>query len=272
MAATRRVGYLQFAPALLDRAETERRLAPLLARAAGADLVVLPELCASGYAFAGPDEAAAAAEPVAGSRFLDFLAGQCAAHGFDLVTGFAERDGARLYNSAVLVGAEGPLATYRKLHLFWREKELFTPGDLGVPVIERRGLRLAMLVCFDWAFPEVWRLAALGGADLVCHPANLVLHGQAQRAVPVHAQINGYYVVTANRIGRERELAFTGMSLVAGPRGEVLAHAPEDCEAVGVVEIDLARARDKRITPANDLLGDRRPELYRGLSEAPAPS
>ncbi len=268
---TRKVGYVQLAPALLDRAESQRRLEPLLARAEGADLVVLPELCATGYAFADREEAWAGAEEVGDSRFLDFLTARCAAHGFDVVTGFAERAGDRLYNSAVLVGAEGPVASYRKLHLFHREKAMFAPGDLGVPVVERRGMRLAMLVCFDWAFPEVWRLAALGGADLVCHPANLVLHGYAQRAVPVHAQINGYAVVTANRVGAERQLEFTGMSLVAGPRGDLLAQAPDRGDHVAVAEIDLARCRDKMVTPSNDLLGDRRPECYGGLS-APAPS
>ncbi|MBC8327832.1 MAG: hypothetical protein H8E31_03715 [Planctomycetes bacterium] len=266
------VAFIQMAPALLDRAETQRRLEPLLARAEGADLVVLPELCATGYAFAGREEAWAGAEEVGDSRFLEFLAGRCAAHGFDVVTGFAERHGDLLGNAAVLVGAEGPVASYRKLHLFHREKLYFEPGDLGVPVIERRGMRVAMLVCFDWAFPEVWRLAALGGADLVCHPANLVLHGYAQRAVPVHAQINGYFVVTANRVGRERQLEFTGMSLIAGPRGEILAQAPDHGDHVEVVQIDLARARDKQVTPNNDLLGDRRPECYGGLTSPVEPT
>ncbi|RMH04283.1 MAG: hypothetical protein D6702_03505 [Planctomycetota bacterium] len=265
---SRRVALVQFAPVLGDRAATEARLAPLLARAARAELVVLPELCATGYAFADRAEAEAGAEPVGDSRFLDFLAGRCAEHGFDVVTGFAERAGDRLYNSAVLVGPEGPVATYRKLHLFDREKELFTPGDLGVPVVERRGLKLAMLVCFDWAFPEVWRLAALGGADLVCHPANFVLAGYAQRAIPVHAQVNGYYVLNANRVGAERGLRFTGGSLAAGPRGEVLARAPAAGEAVEIVAIDPAQARDKRVTARNDLLADRRPECYRPLVES----
>ncbi len=259
------VAVLQFAPVFLDREATEARLEPLLARAAGADLVVLPELASTGYAFADREEAWAHAEEVGDSRFLDFLAAQCARHGFDVVTGLCERYGEQLGNSAVLVGAEGPIATYRKIHLFHREKQIFTPGDLGVPVVERRGVRVAMLVCFDWAFPEVWRLAALGGADLVCHPANLVLHGYAQRAVPVHAQINGYYVATANRVGREGSLGFTGMSLIAGPRGDTLAHAPDHGEALEIVELDLEQARDKLRTPNNDLLADRRPECYGGL-------
>jgi predicted amidohydrolase len=265
---TRELALVQFEPVLLDRAASERRLAPLLARAAGADLVVLPELAATGYGLADAAEVGRASEEVGDSRFLDFLAAQCAAHGFDVVTGFAERSGAARYNSAVLVGAEGPVATYRKLHLFDREKQRFAPGDLGVPVAERRGMRVAMLVCFDWAFPEVWRLAALGGADVVAHPANLVLVGYAQRAVPVHAQINGYAVVTANRVGEERGLRFTGGSLIAAPRGEVLARAPEEGEAVVRATVDLARIRDKGVTPQNDLLGDRRPDCYGPLTAA----
>ena len=124
-----------------------------------------------------------------------------------------------------------------------------------------------MLVCFDWIFPEAWRVLALKGADIICHPANLVLPGLAQRAVPIHALTNRFYVVTANRIGSERELTFTGMSTIADPKGQVLAQAPRAGEEVSRIEVDVSLARAKDITSRNNILADRRPGQYSLLAE-----
>ena len=165
----------------------------------------------------------------------------------------------------MLVGPAGYVGRYRKLHLFLNEKDFFELGDEGLPVFDLGACRVGMLVCFDWIYPEVWRVLALKGADVICHPSNLVLPGLAQRAVPIHALTNRVYVVTANRIGSEGELTFTGLSTLADPRGEVLAQAPPAEEAVCVVDIDLALARDKQITPRNHLFADRRPEAYAEL-------
>ena len=266
-----RVAYVQLAPAFCDREETRRRLAPLLAESAEADLVVLPELCNSGYRFETRQEAWDSSESAEDGAFTAFLQQQCATHGFDAVAGLNERADDRLYNSAVLVGAEGWIGSYRKLHLFDREKEFFEPGDLGIPVFERNGVKLAMLVCFDWAFPEAWRVAALRGADLVCHPSNLVLTGFAQQAVPVHSITNRIYVVTANRVGSERDLTFTGNSLITDPRGQVLSRGHHSEACLGIVDLDPARARDKRITPNNDVLADRRPREYGPICGPPPP-
>jgi predicted amidohydrolase len=131
-----------------------------------------------------------------------------------------------------------------------------------LPVFDVGPYRVGMLVCFDWLFPEVWRILALKGADVICHPSNLVLPGLAQRAVPIHALTNRLYVVTANRIGTEGNLLFTGMSTIANPKGEVLLQAsPTDTE-VGLVEADPEMARDKEITARNHIFADRRPEEY----------
>jgi predicted amidohydrolase len=257
-----RIGYLQFSPALLDPAETMRRLEALLPRCAGADLVVLPELCNSGYAFADGDEARSCAEPADNSRFLDFLADWCRRLDCAIVSGFNEAAGDKLYNSAVLLTPEGVRGLYRKLHLFNREKLFFAPGDLGLPLFEWRGARLGMLICFDWIFPEVWRSLALAGAEIVAHPSNLVLPGLAQKATPVHALINRFYVITANRTGDERGTRYTGASLIADARGNLLAASPTDADDVAIVEIDPALARDKQVTERNHLFSDRRPEFY----------
>ena len=262
------VAYVQFSPAFCDPDETVSRLPPLLGQCAAADLVVLPELCNSGYNFATIEEAARCAEPIDDSRFLDFLAEQCSKHDFEIVTGFNERAGDVLYNSAALVTPNGTVGHYRKLHLFVNEKDIFAPGDLGLPVFERPWGKVGMLICFDWAFPEAWRVLALRGADIICHPANLVLPGFAQRALPVYALTNRVYAVTANRVGTEGDLTFTGMSLIADPQGQVLSQAPQAGSFVGLAEIDLELARDKQITPRNHLFKDRRPSEYAEITVA----
>ena len=243
-----------------SEANRERVRTAVLA-APEADLLVLPELANSGYHFESQGQSAQLAEPVDGP-FVALLRELARARNLTLVSGLAERDGSTLYNSAVLVRPDGSTELYRKLHLFLNEKDHFAPGNLGLPVFQVGAARIGLLICFDWQFPEAWRTLALRGADIVCHPSNLVLPGLAQRAIPVHALLNRLYVVTANRIGTESGLTFTGRSILVGPRGELLAEAPETSEETRVVEIDPFLARDKSVTPRNDLLADRRPEHY----------
>lgn len=257
-----RVGFVQFAPVLGNLQATIERLQSFADQYGDADLLVLPELCNSGYHFVSPEQAYESSEAVRDSRFLRILTELCQRHRLHVVTGFNERVESRLYNSAVLVGPDGVVGLYRKLHLFLDEKEFFQSGDLGLPSFTMNGVRIGLLICFDWMFPECWRILALKGADIICHPSNLVLPGRAQKAVPVHAMMNRVFVITANRIGSERELTFTGRSLIADPRGELLAEAPPDQECVRIVEIDIAKARDKQITPRNNLIEDRRTDVY----------
>jgi predicted amidohydrolase len=258
----------QFEPALARREETVQRLLALLPEARGADLLVLPELANSGYAFGSREEALACSEPADGEGpFLRFLLAACRQHGIGaVVTGLCERAGDALYNSAVLLDArEGLLGRYRKLHLFDTEKLVFEPGDLGLPLFDLHGVKIGLLICYDWFFPEVWRALALDGADLIAHPSNLVLPGRCQRGVPVHAMINRLFIATANRIGSEGGLRFTGESLLVDPRGDVLAKAGPDRAEVLRAAIDPALAREKRVTARNDALADRRPEHYRRI-------
>ncbi|MCF8039876.1 MAG: hypothetical protein K9K79_11235 [Desulfohalobiaceae bacterium] len=261
------VGYIQCRPALNDPKETMRGLDPLLDRAASADLLVLPELCNSGYHFQNPEEARQSAETVKDSRFLRFLQDKCRQHRYYLATGFNELEGDCLYNTAVLLGPEGYVGRYRKLHLFLNEKSFFQPGNSGLPVFDLGGYTVGLLVCFDWMFPEVWRILSLKGADVICHPSNLVLPGYAQQAIPVHALTGRVFVVTANRVGSEKELTFTGQSLIADPGGRVLARGSETEPELGLESVDLDQARDKMITARNHLVTDRRPEEYGFLIE-----
>jgi predicted amidohydrolase len=182
-----------------------------------------------------------------------------------MVFGLAERAGERIFNSAVMVTPQGDCHVYRKAHLFWDEKDVFDPGDLPFPVFEVAGVKLGMLVCFDHFFPEAARSLALKGAQIVCHPANLVLH-IAQTTTIARAAENRIYWILANRTGSEtmggRTLSFTGESQIVAPDGRLLCRAAADTEELHVVDVDPALALDKHATPRNDLLQDRRTDLY----------
>ncbi len=253
---------IQFCPTFGNENATIATLEPLLAQAAGAGLVVLPELAATGYNFDSRQQAFSFSADPAKSKFVQVLTAFCKTTGAAVVTGFNEHAGDDIFNTALLIDGSGIRGKYRKIQLFMHEKEYFTPGNLEPEVWEVNGARIGMLVCFDWMFPELWRKLALKGADIICHPSSLVLPGKAQKAVPVHAMINRVYVLTANRVGTEGELTFTGNSLIAAPSGDILARASAGGQEIITTDTDMSLARDKMITPFNHAFNDRRPEFY----------
>ena len=239
---------------------------------ADADLVVLPELFATGYHFESTEQARSLAEPAATGPTAQRLATWAAETGATIVAGIAERDGDALYNSAVVVTPNGWLGTYRKTHLYAQETLHFRPGDSGFPVWtvtdrQRRPYRLGAMVCFDWIFPESARTLAQRGADVIAHPSSLVLP-HCPSAMPIRALENGVFTATANRIGTESNgtdsLTFIGRSLICSPNAEVLASAPPDRPATIRAEIDPLQARQSAVNEYNDRWRDRRPEHYAG--------
>jgi len=232
----------------------------------GADLVVLPELFSTGYQFKSRGEALKLSED-AKRGFASVRLGETAKKArCHIVAGIAERAGGRVYNSAILVGPKGFIAVYRKAHLFWNEKKIFSPGDTPFEVYDIGRARVGMMICFDWIFPEAARTLALKGADIIAHPSNLVLP-HCPAAMITRSIENRVFSITANRIGVEERikgdrLKFIGKSQIVSPRGEVLVKAGGKSAASGVAEIDVKQARDKRITPVNDLFKDRRGGLY----------
>ncbi len=262
-----KIGFIQFAPVLGDAQATIRNIDELIDQTKTTDILVLPELCNSGYNFSSFEEAWETSEEIKNSSFINYLTSKCKQFNLYIVSGFNERDDRDLYNSAILIGPEGYIGNYRKLHLFMNEKDYFKPGNVGLPVFDIGLCKIGMLVCFDWIFPEVWRILALKGAEIICHPSNLVLPGLAQKAVPIHGLINRIYIVTSNRIGRERELSFTGLSTIVNPKGDILFQASPIKEETMIKDIDITLARDKTITKKNDLFTDRRPEEYSLLIE-----
>lgn len=262
-----KIGFAQFCPALGEPQANLSTIERLVRSQPDADLLVLPELANSGYNFVSKEQAWETSEEITSSTTVGQLIELCREQKMHLVCGINERDGDKLFNSTVLLGPEGVVGKYRKMHLFMNEKDIFQPGDMGLPVFDIGSAKIGIAICFDWFFPEVWRSLALDGADIICHPSNLIIPGLCQRAIPIHALINRVYIITANRIGTERELTFTGLSIIANPKGEVLTQAPADKETVTVVNVDVAAARDKKATARNDLFADRRPEEYQRLTK-----
>ncbi len=237
-----------------------------MSQAEYADLIVIPELADSGYNFESREQAYYLAEESKNSRYIDFLTSLSKKFSLLIVSGFNERENDKLYNSSVLVSSDGLIGKYRKMHLFMNEWDIFEKGNLGLPVFEIDNYRIGILICFDWVFPEVWRILAIKGADIICHPSNLVLP-YAQQAVPVHGLVNKNFNITANRIGTERSMTFTGQSIISDPAGTIIARASSDREEVAIAKLDLNLARNKMITPRNHVFNDRLTSEYSLLVE-----
>jgi len=259
-----KIGFFQFEPKF---GEVEMNLTKVLSalQNVDADLIVLPELAFTGYYFQNRLELISMSEDPKTSATVEGLTHLCRKRDFFLITGFAEKCADKIFNSALLIGPHGVLRTYRKLHLFNTEKEYFDPGDTPLEIIDIRDAKIGIMVCFDWAFPEVARVLALQGADVLCHPSNLVLP-LCQQAMLTRCLENSVYAVTANRIGEDirphGEIRFTGQSQVTAPKGDVVYRATSDEEEIYIAKIDLSLARNKLMTGKNDLFQDRRPEFY----------
>jgi predicted amidohydrolase len=240
------------------------------AAAGGARLIVLPELATSGYVFASRAEAEAAAITADDAR-LAALSVAVPANGA-LVVGFAERSGDVLFSSAAVIGARGVLAVYRKTHLWGEESRFFAAGDVPPPVVDTPVGRVGVAVCYDAEFPEVPRALALAGADVLALPVNwpLVPRPRGERPPEIvlamaAARASKLPVVVADRAGEERGVPWTDGSAVIGPDGWIVSAEPGARDGFATAVLDPGLARDKRIGDRNDLLADRRPDLYGSL-------
>ena len=231
-----------------------------------ADLLVLPELFNTGYQFISREETADMAEEVPLGKTCQAMMRVARDRNVFLVFGLAETDGGGIYNSAGIVGPQGFVGRYRKIHLFDEEKLFFDPGNTGFRVFDIGMARIGVMICFDWLLPESARILALRGADIICHPANLVLP-YCQKAMVTRSLENGVFTITANRVGTESRggkgpLTFTGGSQIVDNLGSILTEMDQNETGIIVMDIDPQRARNKAITDHNDRLEDRRPEFY----------
>ncbi|WP_420369481.1 nitrilase-related carbon-nitrogen hydrolase [Curtobacterium sp. L1-20] len=271
MSGVARVRCDQLAPALGDVAANVEGIVAAVGRALddGVDVLVLPELATSGYVFRDRTEAAAAAittEHALFRRVTERLHGTTTV----VVLGFCERDGDVLRNSVAVVDASGVRSVYRKTHLWDREALVFEPGDDAPPVVTTAHGRIGVLVCYDMEFPEMPRMLALAGADLVAVPTNWPVGAHPERdrvaeviAAQAAARGNGVFVACCDRAGTERGQDWNEASVIVDQFGWVVAEAPRGTGATTVTaDVFPTLARDKSTSPHNDWLRDRRPTIY----------
>jgi predicted amidohydrolase len=270
--ATWKIAAVQTDARLADRSRNLEAIRGHLRHCAaqGARLVVFPECILSGYAFGSKEEAWPHAEPVPGPSTESLLT-DCQRLGVWAVVGLLEQDpSGRMFNSCVLLGPEGQVFSYRKVHLPCLGVDRFTtPGDRPFAVHDLGGLRIGMNICYDGSFPESARILALLGADLIVLPTNWpdAARRTVQYLVQARAFENAVYFAGVNRVGVEGGFHFLGLSRIVAPNGDLLAASETDREEVLFAEIDPERARSKRIVhiPGEyevDRVADRRPEMY----------
>jgi len=258
-----KICYIQTNPIFGEKEQNFNEIEKLIANLK-ADLIVLPELFATGYTFLSKEEALSLAEDLDGktSQFLIEVAKNT---GAVVIGGFVEKEGEKIYNSAMIVSGEEILGIYRKIHLYYKEKLWFSPGDKPLKVYKTKSINIGIMICFDWIFPETARTLALLGADIIAHPANLVLP-YCQKAMVTRCLENRIYAITANRVGEEirgeDSFKFTGASQITSYDGKVLSSAPVNKSHLDFVEVDIEKARDKKLNKFNDVFGDRRKNFY----------
>lgn len=269
-----RVACCQIEPHVGDKAFNLAKTAHFIERAAreGARIVVLPELCSSGYVFESRAEARDLSDAFDDGETTTLWAGLARDLDLHIVGGFAERANETHYNAAAVIGPRGRLGVFRKVHLWADENLFFAPGNLGFPVFPTEHGVLGVGICYDGWFPEFYRSCALKGAELVCVPTNWVpIPGQdftreamANILTMASAHANSIYIAAADRVGTERGQAFVGQSLITSYTGwPIGGPASPTEEQIIYADLDLAQARRaRRWNDFNQVLRDRRPEAY----------
>ena len=270
------VAGIQFDPKIGLVRENRVRILGLIDEVAAQDarLVVFPECALSGYVFDDIDEARQASERVPGPS-TQALATACKELGVYAIVGMLEDAGETIYNSAVLCGPESVIGIYRKTHLPFLGVVMMTGlGPDPYRVFDTSIGRIGMLICYDLRFPEAARCLALGGADIIAVPTNWPQGADTAPdfIAPARAVENRVFVVGVNRAGTERGVSFIGKSQIIDPSGRRLAMAQTTDETIVAATFDPTLARQKRliIEPGvfeMDVIGDRRPELYRRIVE-----
>jgi predicted amidohydrolase len=265
-----RVACAQLAPVFGDLEGNRARAAAAIRAAAGAGaaVVVLPELCTTGYAFVDESQARELGEPADGETLSQWRR-LAAESGLVVVGGFCELTAhGDPYNSAAVVDRSGVRSVYRKTHLWDREQLIFHAGAEPAPVIDTAAGRVGLAICYDAFFPEVMRDLALNGADLIAVPMNSPVIDPPTGPLAIElvlalaaAHVNSVFVAQADRAGRERGIEWAQASVICDPGGHLLA-GPVQGAAMLHADCDLTTARDKSLGPRNDVLADRRPELY----------
>ena len=256
---------IQFEPRLNDLEGNRKKVENLLKKAikeTNSKLYVLPELAFSGYNFRSKDEVKETSEPLNNSESCEMLREIANQFNIFVVTGINEREKDRFFNSAVAINKDGITMIYRKLQLYANEKEFFAPGNRPLQIFSIDDVKIGIMICFDWFFPEIPRTLALKGAHVICHPMNAVIPDGAYIGDNFHSKWNRVYIILSNRIGVEDNLTYIGKSRISDPTGKVIAQATADSEEIINAELDPKLAENKKLNRYNNLFRDRRPDFY----------
>ena len=238
----------------------------------GAQIIVLPELTNSGYAFTSVSEVQERSTTLDGEIIAQWKE---VTHKYDvvIVAGLALSVESRLYNASVVIDKSGLLGWYAKAHLFGEEHQFFKSGEKPPLVVNTAHGRIATMVCYDVEFPEWVRLAMLDRAVLLAVPTNWpnlgqLIHGTPMEAVRVQAaaSVNKMVAIAADRSGAERGHSWVSSSVITDFEGNIKAIAHRESEDdVQVLVADVELPTDTSITPKNDVRKDRQPDLYSGI-------
>ena len=239
----------------------------------GANLLVLPEMYNTGCVFDRRSDVFALAEAVPNGRSSRMLENIARKHGIYIVASLVEKEENDLFNTAILVGPDGFVGKYRKLHPCEDEVYWVEPGNLGLPVFHTRIGRIGVIICLDAYYPETFRILAFQGADIVCVPSNWS-DGKEIRALPdpywtmapvlcmANALSNHIIVAGTNRVGQTGKMKFPGQSIIVGPWGNPIAGPGLMKEGVIYADVDLCDSRRKYFHPTNSRLANRRIDVY----------
>lgn len=264
-----KAGYLQFKPGFCTPEKNSKLVEGILENKKF-DLIVLPELSNSGYNFSTREQLKLTSEKAGEGIFTSTLIKLSTKKKCFIVSGFCEFDGKNYYNSSILTMPDGSFVVYRKIHLYNEEKLWFSPGNMGFKVHKLKThagveFSVGMTICFDWIFPESVRTLAMGGAQIICHPSNLVMP-YCQKAMYARAVENRVFTITANRIGSEKNngntLKFTGQSVIYDPQGNLLAEASKSKWEMKFVAISPPDANEKYLNKYNHVFNDRVSKKY----------
>jgi 5-aminopentanamidase len=265
-----KIAIVQYTSVWNNKAENYKKLDAILLNLE-ADVIVLPELCTTGYSFLTKGEALTAADNT--NDIAAFFKTYAVKNKAVIVAGFAEKENNEVYNSAIAALPNGEFELYRKTHLFYKEKDCFAAGNTGFKVVKHplRDCVVGVMVCYDWRFPESARTLALMGADVIACPANLVT-AVWEIGMKARALENNLFVAVANRCGTEKrilndgteqQLTFTGKSVLYNITGSELVQADAVNDIILTYTIDTAISRNKKFNDYNDIFTDRTPSFYK---------
>jgi len=254
-----KIGFIQFTPKLGNKNRNIEKINKFVSKT-DASLLVLPEMCTTGYMFKNKSELLKFAEEIPNGSTVKKLIKIAKKNNCCLVFGMPEISKKKIFNTAVVVGPKGFITKYQKTHLFLKEKLLFNSGETKPTLFKWKNNKIGLGICYDYMFPEYWRKLALKKVNLFCNIANFVFD-YGFKMMQARSIENGVFSITVNRVGKERGQIFKGKSEIVDNRGNILKKGGKK-EEVCILDLNLSKAKNKKWNKYNDLMKDRRPEIY----------